>query len=360
MKILHVSHSLPDNRVKCSAYSAYRHGYEVFFAGPSGKKNTNFFIKTYKLHFTRATNLGIFYWWNKIRKKFKEVIQDCDPEVIHAHDIIAGKLACEFNVPFIYDDHEYWSAQAKMVSLTMKPTHILRRIIWPRWEQEILSRAYAVITVSEPIANAHRKICENVYVIPNVPILKEIKDIKVDRANIPGILSSVVINRFSSTSLPHRNTKGFLKLFIKNDIGKLTVIGDDNLRTNPPIYSLGYIPSYRKMLLELIKHHIGIVPFRRHWYHKYCSLNKVFDYIHAGLLVLLNSSHEYLIKILRHYCVTFDDYKHLTRLLLYYKEKKDELIKMKDKIQDYARKNLIWEKYEKILIKAYKQATLST
>ena len=46
-------------------------------------------------------------------KSFKKVILDCKPDLIHAHNFVAGKLACESGIPFIYDDHEYWSVSLK-------------------------------------------------------------------------------------------------------------------------------------------------------------------------------------------------------------------------------------------------------
>ena len=357
MKILHVSHaSLPDVRVERYAYITRKYGYESFFVGPdiNGFALGDLFVKKYKIHFTKAANIGLQPSWSRLKMEFKKVIQDCKPDIIHAHDIIAGKLASEFKIPFIYDDHEYWSMQGKIMQ-KRKISHIYRRAVWSVWERQILSKAHAIITVSDSIANAHRRFHRHVYVIPNFPTLYEVENLKIVKRS-KNMLSSIAIGKFSTYSPPHRRVDGFLELFRKNQIGLLTVIGDNYLPTKHPIYSKGFL-SHNEVLRELTKHHFGIIPFRRHWYHKYSCPNKAFEYIHAGLPVLLASDYENVIKILGKFCIPFYNYEELVQILLYYKNALDEVIDLGIKVMLYARSELILERYEKRLISAYKYAS---
>jgi Mg2+/Co2+ transporter CorB len=49
----------------------------------------------------------------------------------------------------------------------------------------------------------------------------------------------------------------------------------------------------------------------------------------------------------------FDDYGDLLELLTYYKDNLEELIGMRQRIRNYAHKNLIWEKNEPKILEVY-------
>jgi len=354
LRVLHVSHEgLPDVRVEKEVISLTKVGVKCYFAGSYVQTSSfgyNVFEKTYNLPFNRMANIGLQPWWYKLRKAFSKVLAECKPDLIHAHNVIAARLSMEFNIPFIYDDHEYWS-KSSWSRMGIKPSHIYRSIVWRRWEREVLREATAVITVSDEIAEEHRLFNRCVWVVPNVPLWNEVKDImRFD--NVRKRLSSVYVGSLSRPQPPFRDVKGFLELFLKNNIGDLTVIGDKRLRTRPPIYSLGFL-RHDTMMKELTKHHVGIIPWKRHPFHKYSNPNKAYEYAHAGLVVIVPDDLKPVIRVLHPFCETFKDYDELVSLLKYYMSNIGEAIEKGIKTMHLVRKTFIWEKFEERLFKIY-------
>jgi len=360
MKILSLSHTpLPDSRVEKAAYTAKKNGHVIFFAGPQIRSYAfpfKTFEKTYSIPFNRRANLKIPPYWKRLKRSLKKVISECKPDLIHAHNIVAGKLACELNVPFIYDDHEYWSISSKAKKKT-KLYHIFshpyKEWLTKRWEKEILEKASAVITTTETVAEEHKKQNRHVFVVPNFPSLIESKTIKIGKVKTKRLSSVYIGNDLSQPyPQPYRNVAGLTKVFKQNNVGTLTVIGDNKLPTNPPVISLGFLP-HQKMMEELTKHHIGLLPWKKHWLHKYKDPNKPYEYAHAGLLTLSISGIPSVLNNLKEFAKTFEDYQALLELLIYYSNNLQEVLNMKPKIRTYALKNLIWEKNEHKILEAY-------
>ena len=105
---------------------------------------------------------------------------------------------------------------------------------------------------------------------------------------------------------------------------------------------------------ELTKHHIGLHPRKKHWYHQYSNPNKTYEYAHAGLIVLTISD---LVNVKNHlgrYCVMYEDSDELKEVLQYYSNNLDEIYELRPKIREFAVKNLTWEKHsEPKIIHAY-------
>lgn len=78
------------------------------------------------------------------------------PDVIHAHDYttleLADELAQEWQVPFIYDSHEYWRGRPQ----EGRPAPVRARRE-RRTESAVAARATAVLTVGEGVAEALRE-----------------------------------------------------------------------------------------------------------------------------------------------------------------------------------------------------------
>ena len=102
-----------------------------------------------------------------------------------------------FDIPFVFDDHEYSSAHGRVVYETFKIREsqdkskinkirwIARKSVkrymaklWREWEKEIVSQ-YPTITVSEKIAEELRRYNGNdkIVVVPNVPLKNEIPNL---------------------------------------------------------------------------------------------------------------------------------------------------------------------------------------
>jgi glycosyltransferase involved in cell wall biosynthesis len=376
---------LPDWRIEKSAITDSSLGHQVFFAGMKSEYKGYAFSKIYQIHWTPRARRAVPFYWHSVRKQFDKVLKETKPDVIHAHNIFSAKMVSEFGVPFVYDDHEYWSKLSillnemldRKVGTKDKPrtsgphkstldylTKIRRVLInkyavrlWTRWEREIVS-SNPTITVSEQIAAELRTNydAKSVFVVPNFPMHSEVKDFEKPRFhdNLSSVYAGVEAKGEITPS--HRKIDGFNSTFLQNDIGKLIIIGWNNNSSSDKIRYMGYLPR-QTMFQEMFSHSIGLIPFKRHWSHVYISPNKAYEYAHAGLLVLSTSGFEPVKEILKEHCVVFDDYVEMASKLTYFKENLDEVFIKRLKIFDYARKNLIWENNESNIIEAYKRCT---
>ena len=381
MKILHLSdRGLPDWRIEKAATTALKAGHEVLFGG--GKEAISYdrkiFFKTYHVNWSARSRRGIPFYWHNVKKQVERILREARPDIVHAHDIFAAKMVSEFGVPFVYDNHEYWSEYSKILADTNRnasrnrkstlPRKIFRRLIrkflndyavrlWKKWETELVC-ASTTITVSYEIAEKLRAINRNnntsanrIFVVPNFPLRSEVEGF--ERPRYHGKLSCVYagLSGKAHISPPHTNIDGLAEAFINNNIGDLTVIGWSNKSSENVKYT-GFL-SRESMYKEMFTHSIGLVPWRRHWSHSYANPNKVYEYAHAGLFVICTASLEPVIETLKEHCTTFEDHADMVSKLAYFRDNLDELYNKRLRIFDYARRNLIWETYEKNINRAY-------
>ncbi len=381
MRILHLSHeSLPDWRVEKSALTGLHFGHEVLFAGRKFPKNydCNFFSKTYELEWNTKARYGIPIYWHSVKKQLQRIIGDAKPDIIHAHNIFSGKIVSEFEIPFVYDDHEYWSkssqvlkeiedqnsekiAQINTTYFTTKLRRIKRRYVnqrvtklWTAWERDLVTSC-PTITVSERIADELRLSGNNmnnrIFVVPNFPSFSEVRDFKAPIRHSG--LSSVYAGGDSHNKVkyPQKNIDGFTDLFSNHDIGSLTMVGWDG-KTSSGVKYTGFL-SRKCMFKEMSKSSVGLIPWKKHWLHVYINPNKAYEYAHAGLFVMLTSSLKQVIDYLEDNCLTFDNYDQMLSHLNYFKDNSSELYSQRLKIFEFARSRLLWENYEKNILRAY-------
>ena len=379
MKVLHISHlGLPDWRVEKSAITGSKYGYRVFFAGMDSS-NTNYepqiFEKKYKLDWP-STNypkgllvpyilFGNPSIWISVKKQIQKIVEELRPDIIHAHNLLSAKLLSEFNVPMIYNDHEYWSIyikrkyESKLSNNNNKfsgkiKNFVYNRItkIWSKWESDIVSK-YPTLVVSKTIANEMKeKYSKELFLLPNCPLKTETSasHSPVFHDDLKSVYAGIEPSKGVSA---HRNITGLEQVFNENDVGKLILIGRTNFQRSEKIIDKGLL-SRNDMYNEMTKCSIGLLPMKKIWSHKYINPNKTFEYAHAGLYVVCTSSFSDVVETLDKNCTPFEDYNDLVSKLLYFRDNKDELYKKRLKIFDFAKENLTWEKYEKSIIEAYK------
>jgi len=381
LKILHLStEGLPDWRIEKSALTASSRGHEVVFAGSKSpfKYDRNTFSKLYEVTWTAKARYGFPYYWHLVKKQIFRIIKEAQPDVVHAHNIFSAKMMLEFDIPFIYDDHEFWSKHSQLLlemeklnEVKGKKVHIdealrdvqrkvKRKIVnrhvnrlWTKWEKELVS-SIPTITVSNEIANSLRVIgnSNKIFVVPNFPMKLEI-----DSSNKPrphDQLSSVYAGSdgHNKKKYPSRNIDGLTDIFTNNDVGNLTIIGWNGEFSNKIRYT-GFLDR-NDMYKEMSNHSIGLIPFKKHWSHEYINPNKAYEYAHAGLYVMCTNSFKDMKAVLNEHCITFDNYDEMKEDLLYFKYNVDELYDKRLNLFEYARNNLIWELNEKKILDAYK------
>jgi glycosyltransferase involved in cell wall biosynthesis len=380
MKILHISHTgLPDWRIEKSAITSLNYGYKVFYAGdsPDAKNDSNVFEKIYKIKWPDANYpkkllipyilFGKTSVWNDVKKQIKTILEELRPDIVHAHNLVSAKLISEFDIPMIYNDHEYWSIyikrlyESRIINNTNKILHkkknlLYKRIIkiWSKWESEIIPKYPTIATSQTTINEMKQKYSKEFFLLPNFPLKTE-----TSASNPPVFhddLNSVYAGNESAKELKaHRNITGLDNVFNENNIGKLILIGRMNFQPSEKIICKGLL-SRKDMYDEMAKCSIGLLPMKKIWSHKYINANKVFEYAHAGLHVISTSSFSDTIDTLQNNCTPFEDYNDLVSKLSYFRDNKDELYKKRIQIFNFAKDNLIWEKYEKNIIEAYQMA----
>ena len=386
MRILHLSHDgLPDWRVEKSAMSASIRGHELAFAGTKPINHvTKVFSKLYEIDWAEGAKFGIPFYLHYVKKQIEKVIKDARPDIVHGHNIFAGKIISEFGIPFVYDDHEYTSAFARALAepvklndvnykktlrstsptLFSKTKKLIRKLawnhlfkyravnLWSRWEREILSSTCPVIVTTDTVARELRNSRHNidrVFVVPNFPMKTECKNL--EKPHFHNRLSSVYAGIDSFSIHAHRNLDGLPDIFTNHEIGDLIMIGI-NGESSGKVKCLGVL-ARQSMFSEMVKHSIGLMAFRKHWYHQYNSTNKAYEYAHAGLYVMCTSSFGPIIESFEGNCAVFENYNDLALQLKYYRDNLEELYKKRLKSFEFARNNLVWERYEDNIFRAY-------
>ena len=374
MKILHLSDDgLPDWRVEKSALTAVKKGHQVFFAGRlSNYTKSTHFSEVYHINWTAGALIGFPYYYHCVKKQVEKLVKLVKPDIVHSHNIGSAKISNDLRLPFVFDDHEYFTVLSKVnaenIKVTKESKHEwdTRKFIreaklkfvvsqslakWPQWEEDSVYSA-PTITVSEQIARALRKKAgsKNIFVVPNFPLKEETDD--VEKPQLHDELSSVYAGGDKKNNkVSNRDISGLTDVFVKNDIGPLTIIGWEQ-QLSRKIKATGFLPR-KEMYCEMYKNSIGLVPWKKHWSHPFLNPNKAYEYAHAGLFIMLTSDLTSLTETLGVNCTTFEDYGDMIEKMRYYAQNKDELYGKRVKIFDFARNKLIWENYEKQIMNAY-------
>ncbi|MFW9964733.1 MAG: hypothetical protein ACFFCX_14290 [Candidatus Sifarchaeia archaeon] len=328
MKILHISDGgLPDPRVERMALTMRKEGHELVFLG--GKEVKGQHLSVFSKTETEPLGIGVSITHNPfLKRRWLKKINEMKPDIIHAHNIVVGNFLLEMGYPAILDDHENLSAQ----SFVFRARPFIRRTAartlvrkFPVWERELADR-FPVLTVSEGIADYYREFTDRVGVVINVPYLSEVEWLQ----NPPSRKGLVYMGRdFSWPRFsPWRDMSGIRELLDFDIISGL---------------------SHKDMMIELTKHRIGLIPFRPHPFHSKCSLNKMYEYLHAGLQVVLTGR---FIEGLDEntYLHPFNDFTDIVDTVCSVPEADPE------KIMEFARKNYFWEKQENIVKEAYSKS----
>lgn len=363
LKILHVNdHGVSVPRIINSAKTAKSRDNHVYFCGSSlysYLEGNSIFDKSYNIGWVNKKWLWLK--WPAIKKSLGQVLDELRPDLIHCHNIFAAKVVSEFDYPFIMDDHELFSLEFK-ASIHNSASRIIPNVqfrlasyMCSIWEKKIAERA-PIITISQEIANVYRKMSNKVFVVPNFPTTDAIpigSNILLHAS--PDNMVSVYFGA-DRESNPHefRNISGLHNTFRSSvDIGSLVRIGIET-NTEPNIESLGFLPIREAYEIMQERCHIGLVPWKPHWFHKYCSPSKAYEYAHCGLYVMVTHNLQEVVSTMDSHCDTYGDFTELTEKLRYLKNNPDELNNRRKATLDYARRHLTWEKHEQKILDAYK------
>ncbi|MHA2104674.1 MAG: glycosyltransferase [Candidatus Hodarchaeales archaeon] len=363
MKILHFSdEGLPDTRLDRYSHIFTNLKHETYFYGGFEQKTLHTFNSFHEITenpIPRSVHFGIPISFQFYKKKFSTYYKNLKPDVVHAHNLMCGKICLDLNIPYIYDDHEYWYYQ--IASRNMDPVSLFskrkllnslynRRI--KQWEKKVIAHAKAVITVSDTIEKEHKEFNPNTHTIPNFPTMFEINQLPPLNQS-KNILKILLLTKYASRS-EKRSVDKFIELLSEMD-ADLSIIGNHGEKKRNINY-LGYL-SNKEMLEILPNFHIGLYTIqeerRQIGYFKYISPNRVFQYIHAGMTPILHEEMAYLVSLLKNNGIYINKEDDVVSIIDKLKNDSEFLMHNPKKIQEFARKEFVFDKYEKNLIDIY-------
>jgi len=375
LKILHITDGgLDDLRVINAALTGKKSGYEEFFCGE--KPRTNFTTDVFKdtqwikisnrVRISESISPSIDKFWPfypfpkhalALEKQIKLCVEKIKPDIIHAHNIFVAYHSLNLEIPLVLDDHELYSveiiANTENSSWRRKTISKIKEKLWKKWEN-MIGEKHPIITVSKTIANHHKKYCKNVFVVPNYPRKNSIENKYFNEATNNN-LSSVYLGTDFKDSNSIRNIRGLHEIFSEEkNTGFLKRIGVSS-PNNSKIQSFGFIPMKEAYQIMQKQCHIGLLPWRHHWFHEYCCPNKVYEYAHNGLWLVTIDDLSPVIDDFGKFCDKFNSYDNLSSLLEFYNQNPDDLNKKRHDILNFAKDNLIWEKNEDKILDAYKK-----
>lgn len=241
------------------------------------------------------------------RKAFVSQAEKYKSHIIQVHDLPAlqagAELAHAWQVPLVYDAHELYPEQR---TFSKKQRNICSKL-----EKEQIQNAQLVFTVNESIAEE----MSQRYNIAKPKVLLNAIDTHPDfdpnnHYNLLREKLSISDNRrillFQGGFAPHRNLQALITAmkYIKTIDVDLVMMGfgnfGDTLKSyarridllNKRIYFLPAVPQH-----ELLQHSasadMGIIPYPHVDLNSYyCSPNKLFEFIQAGLPIIANDSPE--------------------------------------------------------------------
>jgi glycosyltransferase involved in cell wall biosynthesis len=354
-----------DNRIHKVACTLLKSGADVTVIGRKKPKslqvqNRPYHTKRFKLLFNRGFgfyleyNICLFFYL--LFRRFNIIIaNDLDtlPGSFFASKIKFKQLA--------YDSHEYFTEVPELVN-----RHIPRKI-WTVIERVLLPRIKHSYTVCESIAKTYNDLYGiNMKVVRNVPYLINLVNRVKNHTN-----DSKLILYQGSLNIG-RGLEHIIDAMQYLENIKLQIIGDGDITEqlkerilkkglSNKVELKGKIP-FEELLDHTSKADLGIALEENIGLNYFYALpNKLFDYIQAGIPVLVSPFPE-MQKIVNKYEIG-SFYEHKTPELL--AEKILEIFKITDRYNKWkenttvAAKDLCWENEEKILIQIYSQLGLN-
>lgn len=309
-------------------------------------------------------------------KKMGEKVIEVKPDIIHCHDLdtlLSGVVAKKrLKVPLIYDSHEDWPGMFAPRSVVIsKFVSVL----------ETISLRYVnyVITVSDELVKKFKKHNQiNVVAIYNSRPLKVLfkkGDVKELKKELKISDDDFVVGYIGALS-KKRGINNLIKSikYVDNEDLKVLIVGDsgdegENLRVlaekedvMDKVILTGHIP-YSKVSSYFSLLNIGTVLFQPLPNHLVAAPNKLFEYMGAGLPLIVSDFPE-----MKHIVLDESDCgivvdptnpEEIADAIIYLLEHPEEANKMGENGRRAVEEKYSWEMMEERLFKTYKEISIS-
>ena len=239
-----------------------------------------------------------------LEQAFVPVVIDLAPDVVHAHDVqmvsVAIAVSAVLGCKSVYDAHEYVKGLSQYGSRGARTV-----AAWASLEREYIHRFDRVITVSEPLAEALARdyqLASVPEVVLNIPASREVRPGDPDVRSACGLALDVPLLVYSGGVQRARG--------VDTAIRALTLLPDYHLAVVcVPSTAIPAVDVLRGLALaeglvdrvhwlEPVPHEevagflrtadVGVIPLRHFPSHEMALTNKLFEYLQAGLPVVVS------------------------------------------------------------------------
>lgn len=355
-----------DQRVNKSCLVLQELGYEVLLVGRRRKRSLPLPSRPYAMHRMRLLleRGPMFYACFNVRLFF--VLSWRRADLLFANDLdtlLPNYLISKIkNIPLVYDSHEYFTETPELVN---------RRFVqgvWKKIEAALLPRIKTVITVNDSIAKLFsEKYRKEIHVVRNIP--PRHSDTSAPAAvSMPLANDKPVVLLQGSGINIQRGAEELVEAMQYVQHGQLLIIGGGDVigqlkQMAHDLQLTDRIAFMPRMPFERLRSYtrqaaIGLsIDKDTNINYRYSLPNKLFDYIHAGVPVLVSPLTE-IKKIVDEWQVGETINSHEPRSIARHI---DAMLTDKGKLATYRRnclaaaKALNWENEKQVLIKILKQ-----
>ncbi len=371
-----ISDLVTDYRVHRTCQTLQENGYRVLLIGTEKKDSLKLKDRDYQTDRLKMWFKGtaFFYAEFNIRLFLRLIGSRADIYLGNDLDVMPATLCIArlFGKPLVYDSHEYFLGMAGM---DQKP---IRRSIWKFIETGVFSRLKYMFTVSESVRNLYRRdYHKKLFVIRNIPMLhhplpqltdeEQVWVKSIDR-KIPENKNLLILQGAGINESRGAEELIYAMLFLDASAFHLLIIGGGDvfeklekiIAQNQLSEKITLIPKVPFAVLSHFtrKASLGFcIDKPSVLNHKYSLSNKFFEYLHAGVPVLVSRLVEQE-KIVNQYDVGgfIDDFhpEHIAQKIKGIFADPDRLNRWKRNTCQ-AREDLNWENESKILLDIFKQ-----
>ncbi len=353
-----------DQRVDKVCKTLTKAGYDVLLVGRRKKDSRNLEERLYKTH---RMNLlfekeAIFYAEFNIRLFFFLLFNKTSLLIANDLDTLLPNFLISNlkRIPLVYDSHEYFTEVPELIN------NNFARNIWLKIENIIFPRLKHVFTVNQSIAEIYKtKYNVNVNIVRNIPLRKENQIIKSRKELGLDENKSIILLQGAGINID-RGVEELVEAMQYMENILLLIIGDgdvindlknltEKLKIQHKVEFIKRIP-YQELIHYTANADLGLsLDKDTNLNYRYSLPNKLFDYINAGIPVLVSDLPE-VKRIVTEYNVGEILFSHKPEDIA---EKIRNMLKNKDKIAEYKTNTqkaslvLCWENEEKELLKVY-------
>lgn len=374
----------PDPRVEREIYTLIKYNFKVTFIGRIkkqpclvlGRKFDDF--DCIDMKFDRLTFSLLEPSLSRTIKKVRHMLNNIKSDVVIAINPIAGYIADRIGVPLVIDNHEYFYMEVKYQPLFGTATmHPLRK---PIYTLGTLRRKwiYRVKLIEAELALKHPMIFTNHYIKQDFK-----KRFNVDGSNlfvlknypskleVEGIGNIIVGDKITfgyigfdlPTQLSYRDLSATVEVlcdFTKLYDFKVLVAGVNH--NYLCFQGVGWLDMHElyKLFTSI---DFGLVTWTPHPIHVFFNPNKPYQYAIVGSVPIVTGTLKSVVEDLPKDAIVIraedrDTFKKELKMML---EKLltldvEERRNLREKIMEYARRKLIWENQENILLESIKKA----